>query len=191
MNRIDKELSNIKEEVLLCKKCSLYKSRKFPVIGQGNHESKIMFIGEAPGKNEDLTGFPFCGRSGDVLNKLLSAVNIERESVYVCNIIKCRPPLNRDPEDKEIDTCSKYIERQIEIIDPKIIVTLGRYSMMFIMGKFGLEGKLDVISKIHGQVFESGDKKIVSFYHPAVSVYNPNMFKVLKKDFEILKKYAD
>lgn len=191
MNRIDKELSAIKEKVLLCKKCSLYKKRKFPVIGQGDHKAKIMFIGEAPGKNEDLTGSPFCGRSGEVLNKLLNGIGMERKSVYIANVIKCRPPLNRDPEDKEIKACSGYIERQIEIINPNIIVTLGRYSMKFVMEKFGLEKDIDVISKVHGRVFESGNKRIAAFYHPAVSVYNPNMFKVLKKDFEILKRYAD
>jgi uracil-DNA glycosylase len=191
MNRIDKALSDIKEEVLSCKKCPLYKKRKLPVIGQGDHKARIMFIGEAPGKNEDLTGFPFCGRSGQVLDSLLNVVNMKREAVYIANVIKCRPPLNRDPEDREIKACSGYIERQIEIINPKVIVSLGRYSMRFVMERFGLGRDIDVISKIHGRVFEAGSKKIVAFYHPAVSVYNPNMFEALKKDFEVLKRYAD
>ncbi len=189
--KADKELLKIKEEVLLCRKCSLYKNRKFPVIGQGNHKAKIMFIGEAPGKNEDLTGTPFCGRSGKVLDELLKSAGINRESVYVANIIKCRPPSNRDPEEREIKACSKYIERQIDIINPEIVSPLGRYSMRFVMEKFGLGDKVDVISKIHGKMFEGEGRKIVPFYHPAVSVYNPNMYNILKKDFQILKKYAD
>lgn len=191
MNSIDKELSNIKEKVLLCKECPLYKGRKFPVIGMGNHKAKIMFIGEAPGKNEDLTGAPFCGRSGKILDELLKSIGLDRPSVYITNIIKCRPPMNRDPEEKEIKACSEYIERQIEIINPRIISTLGRYSMKFIMEKFGLEKEIDAISNIHGRLFESGDKRIVAFYHPAVAVYNQNMYDTLKKDFKMLKKYAD
>jgi uracil-DNA glycosylase len=184
-------LEEIKDEVLACKKCPLYKQRKIPVIGQGSHKARIMFIGEAPGKNEDLTGVPFCGRSGNVLNELLASVGISREDVYIANIIKCRPPLNRDPEEKEIRACSKYIERQIDLIKPKVISPLGRYSMKFVMEKFGLGDKVQAISKIHGTAFEKDGLAIIPFYHPAVSVYNPNMKAVLKKDFKILKKYAD
>ena len=190
-SKADKELEVIKERVLSCRKCQLYKGRNFPVIGQGSHRAKIMFIGEAPGKNEDLTGFPFCGRSGKVLDGLLNSAGISREDVYIANIIKCRPPLNRDPEEKEIKACSKYIEEQIDIINPEIISPLGRYSMKFVMEKFGLGDKVDVISKIHGKIFEGMGRKINPFYHPAVSVYNRNMKKDLENDFKVLKKYAD
>ncbi|MCD6471369.1 uracil-DNA glycosylase [bacterium] len=188
MNERDIELKKIRDEVLKCRKCLLYKTRTLPVIGQGNHQAKIMFIGEAPGYNEDKTGRPFCGKAGAVLDELLKSINLKREDVYITNLLKCRPPNNRDPEEKEIKACSPYLERQIEIIKPKIICTLGRYSMAYIMKKYGLENELQSISKIHGKVFQTKDIKIIPLYHPAVAVYNQNMIKILKSDFNILNK---
>lgn len=187
---VDKELLKIKDEIIACQKCSLCKERKNPVIGQGSHQAKIIFIGEAPGAKEDETGVPFCGRSGKFLSELLSLVGIEREDVYICNIVKCRPPKNRDPKESEINECKNYLERQIELIDPKIICSLGRYSMNFMMNYLGLSESIQPISKIHGQVFEKG-RLFVPFYHPAVAIYNSNMKEDFKKDFEILKKYVD
>jgi uracil-DNA glycosylase len=184
----EKELENLKKEVLACRKCILCKKRSAPVFGQGSSKAKIMFVGEAPGAKEDATGVPFCGRSGKFLDELLKSADIDREKVYICNIIKCRPPQNRDPEEREIKACSRYIESQIEILSPKVICPLGRYSMRFIMEMFGFPS--DVISKTHGRVFK-GKKTVIPFYHPAVAIYNPNMRDVLKKDFKILKKYAD
>jgi len=187
----DEKLKKIKDEVLECKKCSLYKNRNYPVIGKGSHNAEIMFIGEAPGAQEDKTGHPFCGRAGEILDELLNSVSIKRQDIYICNILKCKPPLNRDPEIKEIKACSPYLERQIKIIKPKIICSLGRYSMQFLMKKFGLADKIEQISKIHGSLFEieigSEKLKFVAFYHPAVATYNPNMKETLKKDFQILK----
>ena len=187
----DNKLKEIKDEVLKCKKCSLYKNRNYPVIGQGSHDAEIMFIGEAPGAQEDKTGHPFCGRAGTILDELLNSVSIKRQDIYICNILKCRPPSNRDPEIKEIESCTPYLERQIKIIKPKIICSLGRYSMEFLMKRFGLENKIELISKIHGILFEikigSEKLKFVAFYHPAVAIYNPNMKEILKKDFQILK----
>jgi len=124
------------------------------------------------------------------LDELLKSAKIDREKVYICNIIKCRPPLNRDPKDKEIKACSQYIKKQVEIISPKVICPLGRYSMSFIMEMFGFADNIDVISKVHGKVFK-GKNTVIPFYHPAVAIYNPNMKEVLRKDFKILKKYAD
>lgn len=187
----DNKLKEIKEEVLKCKKCSLYKNRNHPVIGKGNHNAEIMFIGEAPGAQEDKTGHPFCGRAGDILDELLNSVSIKRPDIYICNILKCRPPSNRDPETKEIESCTPYLERQIKIIKPKIICSLGRYSMQFLMEKFGIGDKIEQISKIHGSLFEikigSQKLKFVAFYHPAVVAYNMSMKETLKKDFQILK----
>ena len=187
----DNKLKEIKDEVLKCKKCSLYKNRNYPVIGQGSHDAEIMFIGEAPGAQEDKTGHPFCGRAGTILDELLNSVSIKRQDIYICNILKCRPTSNRDPEIKEIESCTPYLERQIKIIKPKIICSLGRYSMEFLMKRFGLENKIELISKIHGNLFEikigSEKLKFVAFYHPAVAIYNPNMKEILKKDFQILK----
>jgi DNA polymerase len=187
----EEKLKQIKEEVINCKKCSLYKTRTLPVIGQGSHNAKIMFIGEAPGANEDKTGVPFCGRSGDFLDEMLNKAGIKREDVYICNLLKCRPPKNRDPNQKELKVCTPYLDRQIELIKPKVISSLGRYSMEFLMKKYGLEDQMGLISKIHGNVFEVktmfSEIKLVPLYHPAVAVYNANMKDVLIEDFKALK----
>jgi len=189
-------MRKIKDEVVALKKSPLYKFRienkNLPVIGQGNHDAEIMFIGEAPGKNEAQTGFPFCGASGKILDELLAYIGMNREKVYITNIVKDRPPLNRDPSPEEIEIYGPFLDRQIEIIQPKVIVGLGRYSMEYVMRKFGLESKLGTISKLHGQVFDTtlpyGKVKIIPLYHPAVAVYNSHTKDILKKDFEILKK---
>lgn len=195
MNKIDKGLREIKNEVIECQKCSLYKSRTLPVIGQGNHQAKIVLIGEGPGSNEDKTGIPFCGASGNVLDELLASAGIKREEIYICNILKCRPPNNRNPRADEIEACTPYLERQIKIIKPKIIGALGNYSASYILRKYGLENKIQSIGKIHGKIFKTktsfGLIKIIPLYHPAVTVYNANMKNVLEKDFQILKEYNE
>lgn len=196
MSATEKELRKIKEDVLNCKKCSLYKERVenkfYPVIGEGNHKAKIIFVGEAPGLQEAKTGFPFCGAAGKILDELLVSVDIKRKNVYICNLLKDRPPRNRDPQPEEIKACFPYLERQIEAIKPKIICPLGRYSMKFLMEKFGLESKIKKISEIHGKSFKGRGLfqriTIIPFYHPAVAIYNPNMKKVLEKDFKVLQE---
>ena len=186
----DSELKKIKDEVLGCQKCSLYKTRHFPVIGEGNHQAKIMFIGEAPGFFEDKTGHPFWGRAGKVLDELLSSIHLSRQDIYITNLLKCRPPHNRDPEEDEIKACSPYLLKQINIIKPKVICTLGRYSMRFILEKFCGEKEVENISKIHGKIFfgktDYGKVKIIPLYHPAVAVYNVKMFPALKNDFKLI-----
>jgi DNA polymerase len=195
VKRIEEELKKIKNEVLNCKKCSLHKerfeNRFYPVVGEGDHRAKIMFVGEAPGLREAKTGRPFCGAAGKILDELLESAGIKRKDVYIANILKDRPPENRDPQPEEIKACAPYLERQIEIIKPKIICPLGRHSMKFLMEKFGLKSQLEGISKIHGKLFEINNFFqriiIIPFYHPAVAIYNPNMKKILKEDFKILK----
>lgn len=188
-------MRQIKDEIVDGKDLPLYlervKNKNLPVIGEGSHYAKIMFIGEAPGKNEAMTGRPFCGASGRILDELLESVGIKREDVYVTNIVKDRPSLsNRDPLPHEIEAYGPFLDRQIEIIQPKIIATLGRFSMKYIMGKFGLEDKLEGISKIHGKLFDAkvsyGTVKIIPLYHPAVAVYNANEKEVLMADFKAL-----
>ena len=194
MNETDQKLKEVKDNILKCDKCPLKKFRDengyFPVVGQGNHNADIVFIGEAPGLNEAKTGVPFCGAAGKILDELLEYVKIDRKDVYVTNILKDRPPNNRDPEVSEIEACLPYLEKQIEIIKPKVICTLGRYSVSVIMEKFDLADKLDSISKIHGKEFGYKEMKIIPLYHPAVAVYNRDRKEELKKDFEILKKYT-
>ncbi|HMB26104.1 MAG TPA: uracil-DNA glycosylase [Patescibacteria group bacterium] len=196
----NKELKKIKDSVIACQRCLLSKQRKdnnyFPVIGQGDHSADILFCGEAPGRNEALTGRPFCGASGKILDELLAHAGIKRQDIYITNILKCRPPSNRNPQAKEIKVCSTYLKEQIKIIKPKVICTLGNFATKFIFANWGLEDKIQGISRIHGQVSdvpvehkEKGADKIIALYHPAVATYNAKMKQTLKKDFEILKKF--
>ncbi len=192
MNKRDKALKEIKEEVIKCRKCLLYKSRALPVIGEGNHRAKIVLIGEAPGAEESKAGRPFCGQAGRVLDGLLESAGVKRRDVYIANILKDRPPQNRNPLPSEITACTPYLLRQINIIKPKVIAALGNFSTSFIMKEYGLEEKIEGISKIHGRFFEVGAPfgkiKIVPLYHPAVAVYNNLMRDVLVNDFKILSK---
>lgn len=188
------QLRKIKEEVLALKESPLYaervKNKVYPVIGEGSHNAAIMFVGEAPGKNEAATGRPFCGASGKILDELLSSAGIKRAEVYITNIVKDRPPFNRDPLPDEIALYGPFLDRQIEIIQPKVIATLGRYAMRYIMEKFHLGEELKSISENHGKVFDAktsyGKIKIVPLYHPAVAVYNVHTKDELKKDFQVL-----
>ncbi|MEO0124446.1 MAG: type-4 uracil-DNA glycosylase [candidate division WOR-3 bacterium] len=186
-------LDKVSSEVNVCTKCPLHSTRTNPVAGEGNSNARIMFIGEAPGANEDRTGRPFCGDAGRILDELLGIANLKREEVFIGNILKCRPPNNRDPKPDEIKACTPFLERQIEIIKPEIICTLGNYATAFILEKFGLKEKIQGISRIHGKIFEANSSygwiKIIPMYHPAVAVYNINMKKVLERDFKILEEF--
>jgi uracil-DNA glycosylase family 4 len=187
MSERTEQLKKVKDQVIDCQKCSLYKTRTLPVIGQGSHQTKAIFVGEAPGANEDRTGVPFCGAAGNILTELLASIGCQRDDVYIANILKCRPPGNRDPLPNEIEACTYYLEKQIEILRPKLICSMGNYAAAFILRKFGLGDQVQGISKIHGQIFDTDDFKIVALYHPAVAVYNANMKDVLKKDLEKVK----
>jgi len=196
MGNKTEELRKIKEEILVLETSPLYaervKGKAFPVIGEGSHNAEIMFVGEAPGKNEAETGRPFCGRSGKLLDEFLASINVSRESVYITNIVKDRPPKNRDPLPEEIEVYAPFLDRQIEIIKPKIIATLGRFSMQYIMNRYELSSELGPISDMHGRVFETimpwGDRvKVVPLYHPAVAIYNQHSKATLMEDFKVLK----
>ncbi len=194
MSEKTEALKKIKDEVVALSGSPLSVYRRennyFPVIGEGNHDAQIMFVGEAPGENEAKTGRPFCGRAGKVLEKLLEGVGIKREEVYITNIVKDRPPKNRDPLPDEIAAYAPFLDRQIEIIRPKVIATLGRFSMQYVMNRYGLDFELDSISRIHGRVFETevnGEKvKVVPLYHPAAAIYNQELIKQLEVDFKVL-----
>jgi DNA polymerase len=189
------KMKAIRDEVVALKESPLYKFRVenkcLPVIGEGSHFAKIMFVGEAPGRNEAKTGRPFCGAAGKILDWLLQGAGIKREEVYVTNIVKDRPPQNRDPLPEEIEIYGPFLDRQIEIIQPQVIATLGRYAMGYIMNKFDLSLELEPISKAHGKIYEAtasyGKIKIIPLYHPAVAVYNSHTKDILAKDFELLK----
>ncbi len=161
------------------------------VLGEGSHDAKIMFIGEAPGQNEAKTGRPFCGAAGRILDELLASIDVPRKDVYVTNIVKDRPPENRDPLPSEIELYAPYLDRQIEAIQPKVIATLGRFSMDYIMRRTNLSFEIEPISRAHGKMYEGqtsyGSVKIVPLYHPAAAIYNQSLKDTLKKDFQVLK----
>ena len=193
MNKTDL-MRIIKEEVLALKNSPLYQYRTsnnyFPVIGEGSHDAKIMFVGEAPGRNEAKTGRPFCGAAGKILDELLFSVKIPRESVYITNIVKDRPQENRDPSTEEIEIYGPFLDRQIEIIKPKAIVALGRYAYGYIMKKFDLDLDMEPISLAHGKSYPAkasyGEISVVALYHPCVAIYNRTKLPELTKDFQVL-----
>jgi DNA polymerase len=177
------ELNNL---ISNCRKCDLYKTRTNTVPGDGNKNADIFFIGEAPGKNEDIQGKPFVGRAGKILDELLKFINLNRKDIFIGNILKCRPPQNRNPHSGEIETCTSYLDKQIEIINPKVIVPLGNFATQYIFEKFNLSK--EKISNVHGKKFEIEAKsiKIIIFpvFHPAVVTYNPNKMSLMKDDFQ-------
>jgi uracil-DNA glycosylase len=166
--------------------------RNQAVLGEGDHDASIMFVGEAPGKNEAQTGKPFCGASGKLLDTLLESIDTPRESVYITNIVKDRPPNNRDPLPIEIELYAPFLDRQIEIIQPKVIATLGRFAMGYIMKKFDLSFEIEPISSAHGKKYEADTSyrkiMIVPLYHPAAAIYNQSLQEILKEDFQVLKR---
>ncbi|OGG48167.1 uracil-DNA glycosylase [Candidatus Kaiserbacteria bacterium RIFCSPHIGHO2_01_FULL_51_33] len=192
------KMKQIRDEVVALKESPIYAFRvehkNHPVIGEGSHDAHFMFVGEAPGRNEAATGRPFCGTAGKILDDLLASIDIPRQDVYITNIVKDRPPENRDPLPSEIEIYGPFLDRQIEIIQPKVIVTLGRYSMNYIMQKFDLLFELEPISAAHGKTYQAkagyGDITIVPMYHPAAAIYTQSLKETLKKDFQILKSFV-
>ena len=186
----EEKMKKLEEKIKACRKCPLGSLRTNAVPGAGSYDSKVMFVGEAPGYWEDQKGLPFVGRAGKLLDELLSEIGLSREDVYITNIVKCRPPENRDPTEEEIKACSPYLDMQIDIIRPKVIVPLGRHSMAYIMKKFGFSP--EPISKIHGQVFEArtlfGKIVIMPMYHPAAALYRPPLKEELRRDFSRLRE---
>lgn len=174
------QLEEIATEVAKCQKCPLYKNTTNPVPGEGNPEAEIMFIGEGPGYHEDQRGIPFCGQAGKLLDELLSSIKVDRKNVFIGNVVKHRPPENREPMPEEIEACREFLDKQIETIEPKMIVTLGRFSMM----KFIPDGK---ISQIHGLArtveFKGRKIMVLPMYHPAAALRRGEVMEDLKKDF--------
>ncbi len=172
-------LNTIREEILHCQKCLLAKGRKNAVPGEGPSSVDIMFIGEGPGFHENQQGKPFVGQAGAFLDELLAAADLKRQEVFITNVVKCRPPSNRDPMLEELTACAHYLDEQIALLDPKVIVTLGRFSM----AKFIENGK---ISQIHGKSHKIGKRLIVTMYHPAAALHQPALRPALVEDFQKL-----
>ncbi len=178
------ELRRISEEIEACSKCPLHLTRRRAVPGEGNPNAEVMLIGEAPGEVEDETGRPFVGAAGKLLNSLLQDIGVDRSSLYITNVVKCRPPNNRDPTDEEINACKPYLIRQIAVVRPRRIVTLGRHSTRVILGLGGL--RVSEISRVRGRVFRvtiaGVEVEVYPTYHPAAALYNPSLRGVLKED---------
>ncbi|MFH1772119.1 MAG: uracil-DNA glycosylase [Candidatus Omnitrophota bacterium] len=185
------KIQALNAEIDACRSCSLGSSRANAVAGEGSLNSRVMFVGEAPGATEDAQGRPFCGKAGGILDELLAVAGLKREEVFICNILKCRPPNNRNPDDSEIQTCTPYLNRQIEIIKPSVLCCLGNFATGYIMKKFGLEKKVQGIMKIHGNIFIApvsyGKIRIMPLLHPAVVTYDRAKIATLKEDFLQLK----
>ncbi len=174
-------LEQLKEEASGCTRCRLAETRTQVVFGVGNPDADLMFVGEAPGFHEDKQGFPFVGQAGKLLDKLLAGIGLSRADVYIANVLKCRPPGNRDPMPDEKETCEPYLFRQIALIEPKLIATLGNHATKQLTGK-------DIgITRIHGQEQEVtlGGRRVALYplYHPAAALYTPRMLEVLEEDF--------
>jgi len=184
------KMQDLSETIHSCQKCELGSTRTHAVVGSGSLDAEVMFIGEAPGFHEDQKGIPFVGRAGNILSSLLDHIGMKREDIYIANILKCRPPKNRNPLKDEVEKCTSYLDAQIEIIQPSILVPLGNFSYRYLFSTYGLP--INKISQDHGKIFTKntilGTLMVMPMYHPAVATYNPNKIDVLMKDFEILKQ---
>ena len=170
------------EKISNCTLCRLCENRTHAVPGSGSYSAEVVFVGEGPGKTEDETGIPFCGASGKLLDKMLASIALSRDDVFITNIVKCRPPSNRDPLPDEKDICTlSYLDKQLELIAPKLIVTLGRHALTHFIPDLK-------ISEVHGQPKRYKNRVYLALYHPAAALYNGSMLATLQEDFQIIPK---
>lgn len=176
-------------EVIGCRGCELWKHRRNPVPGEGNVDAAVMFVGEAPGYWEDVKARPFVGAAGKLLDELLSEIGLSRGDIYIANILKCRPPENRDPSSDEVAACTPFLNQQIQIIGPRLIVTLGRHATSYILSKAGFP--VEGITKLHGRTFTTRllglQLVVIPTFHPAAALYNVKYKRGLEDDFQIIK----
>ena len=178
-------LENFYEEVKDCKKCQLAYSRKNIVFGAGSAEARVVFVGEAPGYYEDQQGEPFVGAAGKLLSELLAGIGLKREDVYIANVLKCRPPQNRNPLPEEIETCKPYLFKQLEIINPKVVCTLGNFATQTILDR------RVPISSVRAKPVQVGKFFVFPLYHPAAALHRGDMIEPLREDFRKLKEFLD
>jgi len=180
------QLCAIESEISSCVKCELSKTRKNTVSGAGDFKAEVMFIGEAPGQREDEQGIPFCGASGKFLDQMLDSIGLNRDKVFIANTLKCRPPNNRDPEDSEKEACRPYLDKQIELINPKLIVTLGKHATSAMMP--GVGG----ISQNHGKALRRPNgRTYLALYHPAAALHNGGLRETLLEDFSKIPRILE
>ena len=176
-------LAQIRDDLGDCRRCKLAPTRKTIVFGEGNPHAELMFIGEGPGADEDEQGLPFVGRAGKLLDRMILAVGLKRAEVYICNVVKCRPPENRTPEKDEVEACSPFLYRQIESVNPRLICCLGAPAVRTVLGV--KEG----ITKIRGRFYDFGPRKALATVHPAYVLRNPREEKILREDFEKIREF--
>jgi DNA polymerase len=176
-------LAQIRDDLGDCHRCKLAGGRKTIVFGEGNPRAELVFIGEGPGADEDEQGRPFVGRAGKLLDRMIQAIGVKREEVYICNVVKCRPPGNRTPEKDEVEACSPFLFRQVEALKPRLICCLGAPAVRTVLGI--KEG----ITKIRGQFFNFGSSKALATVHPAYILRNPREEKILREDFEKIREF--
>lgn len=173
----------LKAACLSCTDCQLSKTRTQVVFGHGNKDAKIMIIGEAPGYHEDKTGIPFVGSAGKLLDKIINSIGLDRNEVFITNILCCRPPNNRDPQEDEIKECSKWLNKKVEAIKPKVIIALGKFAMEFFIGK------INSVGSCRGKIYDIyDDMKIIATYHPAYVLRNKSAVSLVYKDMQLVKK---
>jgi len=177
---LSEELLTLHEKIVECQLCRLSESRRNAVPGEGAFDTSLMLVGEAPGRNEDLLGRPFVGAAGAFLSDLLSSIGVERTKVFITNIVKCRPPMNRAPRVDEVKACQPYLQRQISLIDPKIICLMGNNAISAVLGK-GYP-----ISEMHGKRVQTVDRCFFVTYHPAAALYMSELKETMTKDFKVL-----
>jgi len=175
------DLDSFNQSICTCQKCPLSQTRNNFVFGVGNPQADIVFVGEAPGKQEDLQGVPFVGRAGKLLDKILAAIELTRDDVYICNVLKCRPPQNRDPLPFEVEQCEPYLINQLHLINPKLIVALGRISACTI-----LKTK-ESLKNLRNRIFKYAGIDLLVTYHPAALLRNPNFKKPAWEDFQLIR----
>jgi len=181
-DRADMDLEMLKKEALSCAKCGLCKTRTHVVFGAGNPKAKLMLVGEAPGMQEDLQGIPFVGRAGQLLTKIIESIGLKRKDVYIANVLKCRPPDNRNPLPAEILTCEEYLKKQINLIKPKVICALGKFAAQTLLRT------TDPISKLRGKFFDYQGAKLVPTFHPAYLLRNPNDKRLVWEDMKKIRR---
>jgi len=176
-------LSAVRADIGDCTRCKLHaQGRTQIVFGVGNPDAALMFVGEAPGADEDIQGFPFVGRAGQLLTKIIEAIDLKREDVYIANVIKCRPPGNRNPDPDEVETCEPFLFRQIDIIKPKVIVALGKFAAQTLLRT------LDPISRLRGRVYDYRGAKLIPTFHPAYLLRNPSSKREVWEDMKLVRK---
>ena len=182
---MSRPLDQIQADCAGCMKCALGETRTNLVFGVGNPHAQIMFIGEGPGKNEDLQGEPFVGAAGQLLNRMLERIGVPREDIYIANILKCRPPGNRDPRTEEIEACTPWLREQVASVHPTVVVTLGNFAT-----KFVLQTQTG-ITRLRGRIHMAGPLRVIPMFHPAAAIYDQSKVAALEADFDLLRMLLD